>query len=108
VLAAGVVIETTQQRSGAYTVAATLPCTVELLTPSNAAREGFGWAAGGRDPPPSSLVRFVLQEGRHRQIRKMVGALGGHGVVDLLRVKALHRCMGTLLRGAACSVRPQI
>jgi 23S rRNA pseudouridine2604 synthase len=81
-LASGVVITTVAQRDGRRApplVAPTKPCVVE--------RTG---GARGRE------LRFVLQEGRNRQIRRMCSALG-------LQVVTLHRVgfAGVSLRGCA-------
>ena len=61
----GVVIATTQQRDGIETVAPTLPCEVTRITPA------FPSGTHGVD-----ALRFVLREGRNRQIRRMVEAVG--------------------------------
>jgi len=67
-LAEGVVITTVAQRDRTVKplTAPTLPCRVERLGPK--------------------ILRITLQEGRNRQIRKMLDALG-HEVVDLHREK---------------------
>jgi len=69
----GVVIATTQQRDGIETVAPTLPCEVTRITPA------FPSGTRGVD-----ALRFVLREGRNRQIRKMCAAVG-------TEVTSLHR-----------------
>lgn len=68
-LASGVTITTTSQRDGGSreVTRPTLPCNVTRM-----------------DGPDSRRLKFVLIEGRNRQIRKMVAALG-------LEVVALHR-----------------
>ena len=65
----GVVIATTQQRDGIETVAPTMPCEVTRITP---------------DSKGNPKLRFVLREGRNRQIRKMCAAVG-------TEVTSLHR-----------------
>ena len=67
----GVVIATTQQRDGIETIAPTLPCEVSRIAETKGAR--------GAD-----ALRFVLREGRNRQIRKMCEAIG-------VEVTSLHR-----------------
>ena len=73
-LQSGVVITTTQQRTGQETTEVTRPCMVEALDDSR------------------QTLRFVLHEGRNRQIRKMISAVGSdvtslkrirHGIVSL-------------------------
>lgn len=71
-LARGIVITTMARRDGgmASVTAPTLPCLVERI--------------GGRRNHLGSTLRFVLEEGRNRQIRRMCCALG-------LKVTTLHR-----------------
>ena len=78
-LAEGVVITTVAQRDGnraAPLTAATLPCRVT---------RGNG----------SNTLRMTLTEGRNRQIRKMLGALG-YTVVDLCRTRFLDIQLGKM------------
>ena len=63
----------------------TRPCVVENLIP---------WDAKDRS------LRFVLREGKNRQIRKMLGALG-YSVVDLKRVRFGPVQLGDLAEGHA-------
>ena len=79
-LADGVEIETPQQRSGATTTQKTRPCEVS--------REG------------DRRLRFVLSEGRNRQLRRMAEAVG-HAVVRLERVAFGPLAVDGLERGAA-------
>ena len=79
-LADGVEIETPQQRSGATTTQQTRPCEVS--------REG------------ERRLRFVLSEGRNRQLRRMAEAVG-HAVVRLERVAFGPLAVDGLERGAA-------
>ncbi len=81
-LAAGVVITTVAQRDGnraAPLTAPTKPCAVER---------------GG----PANWLQFTLKEGRNRQIRKMLGALG-YDVLILHRVRFLGIELGALRPG---------
>ncbi len=71
-LAQGVVISTTIQRDS-FTKdirVKTLPCTVQRV--------------GGTQERPSKILKFVLTEGRNRQIRKMCAEVN-------LDVEELHR-----------------
>ena len=70
-LRSGVVITTTQQRDGITTTAATSPCEVFRIPVTKGSH--------GAD-----ALRFVLTEGRNRQIRKMCEAIG-------VEVTSLHR-----------------
>jgi pseudouridine synthase len=70
-LRSGVVITTTQQRDGITTTAATSPCEVSRIPVTKGSH--------GAD-----ALRFVLTEGRNRQIRKMCEAIG-------VEVTSLHR-----------------
>ena len=70
-LRSGVVITTTQQRDGIETTAATSPCDVFRIPVTKGSH--------GAD-----ALRFVLTEGRNRQIRKMCEAIG-------VEVTSLHR-----------------
>ena len=79
-LADGVEIETPQQRSGATTTQRTRPCEVS--------REG------------DKRLRFILSEGRNRQLRRMAEAVG-HAVVRLERVAFGPLAVDGLERGAA-------
>ena len=79
-LASGVEIVTPQQRSGATTTQMTRPCEVS--------REG------------ERRLRFVLSEGRNRQLRRMAEAVG-HVVVSLERVAFGPLAVDGLERGAA-------
>ena len=74
-LAAGVVITTTQQRGLEETTAPTQPCEVRKI--------------GNRN------LRFVLKEGRNRQIRKMCEALG-YDVTRLHRTRIDELMLGDL------------
>lgn len=74
-LAAGVVITTTQQRGLEETTASTQPCEVRKI--------------GNRN------LRFVLKEGRNRQIRKMCEALG-YDVTRLHRTRIDELTLGDL------------
>lgn len=74
-LAAGVVITTTQQRGLEETTAPTQPCEVRKI--------------GNRN------LRFVLKEGRNRQIRKMCEALG-YDVTRLHRTRIDELTLGDL------------
>ena len=79
-LSAGIVITTTAQREGQAVpvTAVTSPCVVERLEAhSSPADSSHAEAAEG-------TLRFVLEEGRNRQIRRMCAALG-------LEVTRLHR-----------------
>jgi len=89
-LARGVEITTTQQRSGATITSRTAPCVVE--------RHG-----GTRD---RASIRFVLLEGRNRQIRKMVEAVSGGRcqVSKLLRVRHCELTLGTLPEGGVAEI----
>ena len=78
-LRSGVVITTTQQRDGITTTAATSPCEVFRIPVTKGSH--------GAD-----ALRFVLTEGRNRQIRKMCEAIG-------VEVTSLHR------RSATCTIR---
>lgn len=49
--------------------------------------------------------RIVLQEGRNRQIRRMVGKLG-HKVIDLKRVRLANLSLGRLAEGTWRHLRP--
>ena len=85
-LAAGVTITTVAQSDGRAKplTAPTLPCVVER----DAAPAGRDAAPAGRAnakrSPAGRALRFVLREGRNRQIRRMCSALG-------LTVTELHR-----------------
>ena len=79
-LADGVEIVTPQQRSGATTTQRTRPCEVS--------REG------------DKRLRFILSEGRNRQLRRMAEAVG-HAVVRLERVAFGPLVVDGLERGAA-------
>ena len=79
-LADGVEIVTPQQRSGATTTQRTRPCEVS--------REG------------DKRLRFILSEGRNRQLRRMAEAVG-HAVVRLERVAFGPLAVDGLERGAA-------
>lgn len=84
-LASGVEIETPQQRSGASTTQMTRPCEVS--------REG------------DRRLRFVLSEGRNRQLRRMAEAVG-HAVVRLERVAFGPLAVDGLASGAARELTP--
>ena len=71
-LSDGVVITTLQQRGGKSTTKPTKPCVVEEVV--------------SRTKPNIQTLRFVLCEGRNRQIRKMVESVGSK-VVKLQRVR---------------------
>ena len=77
-LASGVVITTTQQRGNEETTAATQPCEVKKLAPKT--------------------LKFVLAEGRNRQIRKMCEALD-YDVTRLHRVRIDELQLGDLDEG---------
>ena len=93
-LAAGVLITTVQQRGGKETTKLTQPCHVEEIV---------------NTPSSSSLLRFVLVEGRNRQIRKMVHAVSQqqqqqhqqqhHEVVSLKRIRQGVLSLGKLPSG---------
>ena len=100
-LSAGVVITTTAQREGQAqpVTARTSPCIVERLaqgTEEEAARSGGGASSGNAEAEERQgcTLRFVLEEGRNRQIRRMCATLG-------LNVTRLHRISfaGVSLRG---------
>jgi len=74
----------------------TRPCVVERLE--------LGGDAGG--PDSSALLRFVLREGKNRQIRKMLGALG-HAVKDLKRVRFGTVELGGLAPGGVEALRSE-
>ena len=97
-LAAGVTISTVQQCPGsdaAVTTAMTLPCVAERRVPTDG-------VAGVCD---DATVRFVLTEGRSRQIRKMVEAVGAR-VLTLRRVRLGGLKLGEqLLPGAVREAR---
>lgn len=86
----GVEITTVQQRTQKVTTAKTNPCRVEYLPGTGSKRT------------TTPILRFVLSEGRNRQIRKCVEAVGST-VVSLQRVR-----QGTLDLGnqASGSVLP--
>jgi 23S rRNA pseudouridine2604 synthase len=77
-LASGVVITTVQQRGNEETTAATQPCEVKKLAPKT--------------------LKFVLAEGRNRQIRKMCEALD-YDVTRLHRVRIDELQLGDLDEG---------
>jgi len=81
-LRAGVVIKTVAQyaRGRAPLAAPTRPCGVERASPPPGAS-----GDGGGGPSAACWLRMTLQEGRNRQIRKMLGAVGGY------TVRAIHR-----------------
>lgn len=100
-LAAGVEIIVPKYRSGASTRATTRACVVERLQEdgwAEALDRGVDILARIAQPDNNSRasrsdesydesrsLRIVLREGKNRQIRKMLGALG-HSVDDLFRV----------------------
>jgi pseudouridine synthase len=86
----GVVIATTQQRDGIETVAPTLPCEVTRITPASKGTHGV------------DALRFVLREGRNRQIRKMCAAVGTE-VTSLHRVSVGDVRLSDAPRGDATS-----
>ena len=85
-LAAGVTITTVAQSDGRAKplTAPTLPCVVERdAAPTDQDAAPAGRPSANRSPAGRAL-RFVLREGRNRQIRRMCSALG-------LTVTELHR-----------------
>jgi pseudouridine synthase len=72
---------------GMTRVVTTRPCVVERLGDPR-----------GLDGSNANALRFVLREGKHRQIRKMLGSLG-NGAVDLLRVRFGTVGLGALTEG---------
>ena len=84
-LQSGVEITTRQQRGGAETTGFTRPCIVEALDKSK------------------QTLRFVLHEGRNRQIRKMVSALGSD-VTSLKRIRHGVLSLNDLPSGMVASV----
>ena len=93
-LAAGVLITTVQQRGGKETTKLTQPCHVEEIVNIDP-QQSY--------PSSSSLLRFVLVEGRNRQIRKMVHAVSQqqqhHEVVSLKRIRQGVLSLGKLPSG---------
>ena len=93
-LAAGVLITTVQQRGGKETTKLTQPCHVEEIVNTNPQQSS---------PSSSFLLRFVLVEGRNRQIRKMVHAVSQqqqhHEVVSLKRIRQGVLSLGKLPSG---------
>lgn len=71
----------------------TLPCPVERL----------------RDGPRSTWLRFTLREGRNRQIRRMIAAVGGAPdlVAHLIRVAFGPILLGDLAPGAVRPLTPE-
>lgn len=82
-LASGVVITTVAQRDGNRAKPLTAP-----TAPCQVVRAGQG----------QELLLFTLREGRNRQIRKMLGALG-YDVLDLHRTRFLSVQLGGLAPG---------
>jgi pseudouridine synthase len=93
-LAAGVLITTVQQRGGKETTKLTQPCHVEEIVNTNPQQSS---------PSSSFLLRFVLVEGRNRQIRKMVHAVSQqqqhHEVISLKRIRQGVLSLGKLPSG---------
>ncbi|KAK1863049.1 hypothetical protein I4F81_005613 [Pyropia yezoensis] len=79
----GVVIRTVAQYARGRTplAAPTLPCLVERASPP----PGPAGAGGRGGPAAACWLRVTLREGRNRQIRKMLAAVGGY------TVRAIHR-----------------
>lgn len=92
-LASGVLITTVQQRGGKETTKLTQPCHVEEIN--------------NNQHQSSSLLRFVLVEGRNRQIRKMVNAVGNHEVISLKRIRQGVLSLGKLPSGAILPLQDQ-
>jgi 23S rRNA pseudouridine2605 synthase len=65
----------------------------------------LGAVAWGAAPPGSSYLRFVLHEGRKRQIRRMCAAVG-HPVERLIRVRIGPIELGDLAPGAYRHLTP--
>ena len=105
-LAAGVTITTVAQSDGRAKplTAPTLPCVVERdAAPAGRDAAPAGRANANRSPAVRAL-RFVLREGRNRQIRRMCEAVG-HPVDKLSRVSIGTLKLGRLPPGAAVHSR---
>mmetsp|Transcript_1850 Transcript_1850/g.3323 ORF Transcript_1850/g.3323 Transcript_1850/m.3323 type:complete len:156 (-) Transcript_1850:22-489(-) len=90
-LCEGVIITTLARRDGVAAVpvtAKTLPCIVEMMRAENNKKTrddgNCDNDADGNQPFSPGELRFVIKEGRNRQIRKMCSTLG-------LEVTSLHR-----------------
>ncbi len=84
----------------------TRQCTIHRVPRAEEAGEAPRVAALPAPSPEASkssstVLRFLLREGKNRQIRKMLGALS-HSVVDLQRTRFGSISLGQLQAGQAC------
>ena len=98
-LAQGVVITTTTQRDGGRDrtiTAPTRPCRVIRLPGSGSGASSSSSSSSSSPSSTTKRLQFTLTEGRNRQIRLMVEAIG-------LKVETLHRVgfCGISLKGLA-------